>query len=277
MKSPGFPVRSTTLTDASLTYKQSVNLEISKDVLLNLGAFAANNGQHHSNHCDRGLHLVAGTKAVGEEDSMLLLTGQCNEEVQIRDYDMASRPMDRLRYLQELVAAWRKQFKTQNFASLVPTQKWQEEKRGFRFNDIIPLSYETKSKEKFYKLRTVVQVEPEGDGLMHTVRITHSLLRELLKAKRAEVKKVTKKMIRAPVQELMLNVPVEEQGGNVHVPTPSNDRGGTNKGRGRDATRQGCLPPSVAEGDYKNNGPGILVHLTKVHGAKYRALCSLVT
>ena len=38
-----------------------------EDFLLNLDVFAADHGQPQSIHCDRGLNLVAGAKAVGEE------------------------------------------------------------------------------------------------------------------------------------------------------------------------------------------------------------------
>ena len=37
-------------------------------------------------------------------------------------------------------ATWWEQFKIQNFASLVPTQKWQEEKRNMRIGNIVLLS-----------------------------------------------------------------------------------------------------------------------------------------
>ena len=67
-----------------------------------------------------------------------------------------------------------------------------------------------KSKAGTYRLRVVVQVKLEEDGLVRTVHVTFSLLRELPKAERVEFKGMTKKTIRVPVQRLVLIVPVEE-------------------------------------------------------------------
>ena len=105
----------------------------------------------------------------------MLVTGRCNVEFPIRDYDLATRPLYRLSYVQELVAAWWELFKVHNFSSLVPTQKWQEEKRNIRIGDIVLLSYETKSKAGTYRLGVVVEVELEQDGLVRTVLVTYSL------------------------------------------------------------------------------------------------------
>ena len=163
------------------------------------------------------------------------------------------------------MAAWWEQFKIQNFASLVPIQKWQEEKKNIRMDNIVLLSYETKSKAGSYRLGVVVEVELEEDGLVHTVHVTYSLLRELPKAERAEFKGITKKTIRVPVQRLVLILPVKEQDGNVYGTAPSDAKDEANENGKRIATTTTvCLPTSGAEGNYEMKGPGFPVHSTMV-------------
>ena len=193
----------------------------------------------------------------------MLLTGRCNEEIPIRDYDLTMRPLGRLHYVQELLAAWGEQFKVQNFSSRVPTQKWQEEKRNIRIGNIMLLSYETKSKAGTYRLGVVVEVELEEDGLVRTVFVTYSLLREVPEAERLEYKGITKKTIRVPVQRLVLIVPVEEQEGDVYGPDPSNAKIKACEDRKGVATSKGNFTPAGVEGVYEV-GSGDLVLNTKV-------------
>ena len=133
-----------------------------------------------------------------------------------------------------------------------------------RIGDIVLLSYETKSKADSYRLGVVVEFKLEEDSLVHTVHVTYSMLRELPKAKRAELKGITKKTICVPVQRLVLIV-VEEQDGGVYGTAPSDAKDEANEDRKRIAiTTTGRLPPSGAEGDNKRKGPGFPVHSTKV-------------
>ena len=109
-----------------------------------------------------------------------------------------------------------------------------------------------------------MQVKLEEDGLVRTVDVTYSLLRELPKTEGAEFKSVTNKTIRVPLQRLVLIVLVEEKEGNVYGPTPSNAKDRDSARRKSFATTKGCLPPSGAEGDYEKEDPGVLVEKTKV-------------
>ena len=167
----------------------------------------------------RPVYARYGPRGGGDPDYLtpitpnMLLTGRCNEEIPIRDYDMTSKPMARLVYVQELVAAWWEQFKCQNFSSLIPTSRWQEEKRNMCVGDIVLIYYSSKSKAGIYRLGKVVDVEVESDGLVHTVTVVYSLLRELPEKDRLKYKGVTKKKIRVAVQRVVLIVPVEEQQG----------------------------------------------------------------
>ena len=53
-------------------------------------------------------------------------------------------------------------------------------------------------------------VKVDEDGLVRTVKVSYSLLRELPEKDRLKYKGITKKMIEVAVQRLVLIVPVEE-------------------------------------------------------------------
>ena len=141
----------------------------------------------------------------------MLLTGRANTEIPVRDYDNTSNPLVRLEYVQRVVSEWWEQFKIQNFTSLVPTQRWQHERRSLRVGDVVLVQYSGKSSPGTYRLARVIRVEVDSvDGLVHTCVVMYSLLAELRQQDRYKYKGVTKKEIRVPVQRLVLILPVEE-------------------------------------------------------------------
>ena len=110
------------------------------------------------------------------------------------------------------MSEWWEQFKIQNFTSLVPTQKWQQERRNMRVGDVVLVQYTSKSSPGTYRLARVIEEEvDEVDGLVHTCTVVYSLLAELKKSDRAKYKGITKKRIRVAVQRLVLILPVEER------------------------------------------------------------------
>ena len=99
----------------------------------------------------------------------MLLTGRANIEIPVRDYDNTSNPLVRLEYVQRVVSEWWEQFKIQNFTSLVPTQRWQHERRNLRVGDVVLVQYSGKSSPGTYRLARVIRVEVDKvDGLVHT-------------------------------------------------------------------------------------------------------------
>ena len=141
----------------------------------------------------------------------MMLTGRAGCEIPIRDYETSSNPLIRLEYVQRVVQEWWDQFKVQNFTSLVPTQRWQRERRNICVGDVVLVHYTSKSFPGTYRLARVKQVEvDEVDGLVHTCTVVYSLLAELKPKDRAEYKGITKKELRVPVQRLVLILPIEE-------------------------------------------------------------------
>ena len=141
----------------------------------------------------------------------MMLTGRANTEIPIRDYDKSENLLVRLEYVQKVVSEWWDQFKIQNFSSLVPTQRWQLERRNIAVGDIVLVQYESKSSPGVYRLARVIKVEVDKmDGLVHTCVVMYSLLAELKPADRAKYKGITRKELRVPVQRLVLILPVEE-------------------------------------------------------------------
>lgn len=141
----------------------------------------------------------------------MMLTGRANTEIPIRDYDKSENLLVRLEYVQKIVSEWWDQFKIQNFSSLVPTQRWQLERRNIAVGDIVLVQYESKSSPEVYRLARGIKVEVDKmDGLVHTCVVMYSLLAELKPADRAKYKGITRKELRVPVQRLVLILPVEE-------------------------------------------------------------------
>lgn len=141
----------------------------------------------------------------------MLLTGRANVELPVKNYVASDKPLYRLQYVEECVSQWWQQFMSQNFSSLVPRQKWFSARRNMCVGDIVLIQYEGKSKPGSYRLGVVIAVEKDPDGLVRTVSVEYSLLSELPAGDRLLYKGVTKKRIRAPVQRLVLILPVEER------------------------------------------------------------------
>ena len=140
-----------------------------------------------------------GPRGFGDPDYLtpvtpnMLLTGRANTEIPIREYSLTSKPLARLEYIQELVAAWWQQYKDQNFSSFVPTQKWQEERRNMRIGDVVLIQYEDRSKPGTYRLGRVDSIKVNEDGLVRTVKVSYSLLRELLEKDRLKYKGINRR------------------------------------------------------------------------------------
>ena len=141
----------------------------------------------------------------------MLMTGRANTQIPVRDYDTSDRPLCRLRYVEESVAQWWQQYIVQNFASLVPRQKWYYQRRNFAVGDIVMIKYEGKCAPASYRLGVVTSVEVDSDGLVRTVEVEYSLLSELPAAERLLYKGITKKRLTVAVQRLVLILPVEER------------------------------------------------------------------
>ena len=127
------------------------------------------------------------------------------------NYLESDKPLYRLQYVQETVNQWWQQFMSQNFSSLVPRQKWFTQKRNMTVGDVVLIHYVGKSKPGDYRLGIVVEAEKDSDNLVRTVTVEYSILPGLSEDQRSSYEGITKKRIRAPVQRLVLILPVEEQ------------------------------------------------------------------
>ena len=63
-----------------------------------------------------------------------------------KEYIDTDEPLARLEYITELERLWWGQHKVQDFASLVPTQKWTEARRNMATGDVVLIQYATKAK-----------------------------------------------------------------------------------------------------------------------------------
>ena len=141
----------------------------------------------------------------------MLLTGRANTVLPIRNYSESDKPLFRLQYVEESISQWWNQFSTENFSSLIPRQKWFEERRNLAIGDIVLIRYEGKSKAGSYRLGVVREIEISRDGLVRTCEVEYSLLSDVPDSERHLYVGVKKKRIELPVQRLVLILPVEEQ------------------------------------------------------------------
>lgn len=141
----------------------------------------------------------------------MLLLARSGQDLPMREYEDTSDPLTRLSYVMELEKLWWNQHKTQDFASLIPTRKWTEAKRNMSPADIVLIQYNSVSKSGTYRLGRVILVEVDTDGLVRTCIVKYSLLQNLSGKEKLKYKGISWKMIRVPIQRLVLLVPVEEQ------------------------------------------------------------------
>ena len=71
----------------------------------------------------------------------MLLLGRSDCHQVPRHYEDTSNATERLAYVCEVEKAWWNQFRCQAFSSLVPTQKWDQEKRSICAGDVVLIHY----------------------------------------------------------------------------------------------------------------------------------------
>ena len=141
----------------------------------------------------------------------MMLIGRSRNNLPAKYYEDTCDAMSRLNYVSELERLWWGQHKVQDFMSLVPTQKWTEEKRNVQAGDIVLIQYSSISKSGEYRLGRIILVEVDEDNLVRTCIVKYSLVQHLYGKNREEYKGVTTKMIRLAIQRLVMIVPLEEQ------------------------------------------------------------------
>ena len=103
-----------------------------------------------------------------------------------------------LLYIQELEQVWWNQYKLQEFASLVPTYRWNETQRNMQPGDVVMISYSSMSKAGTYRTGRVILVEVDKDGLVRTCTVRYRLLPEM-PGNRKQAYKVKTKFLRTGV------------------------------------------------------------------------------
>ena len=154
----------------------------------------------------------------------MMLLGRANCDIPTRKYEDSSSSMARVAYVEEVVAAWWCQHKVQDFAGLVPTQKWREERRCMQKGDIVLIWYSSKSKAGDYRLGRIVWTEVDDDGLVRTVGVKYSLVQNLTEKEKLKYTGIKVKYLRTAVQRLVLIVPREEQDNFVDITKEEEER-----------------------------------------------------
>ena len=140
----------------------------------------------------------------------MLLTGRPSDTVPMKNYDQTDNPVVRMRYIEEAVAAWWRQWYQQHFQSLVPRQKWHQERRNVQVGDVVLIYYAKKTSPGSYRLGIVRKIFTSKDDLVRTAVCEYSLIRELTRQQRTAYTGITRKTITVPVQRLVIILPLEE-------------------------------------------------------------------
>ena len=132
----------------------------------------------------------------------MLLTGRSGVDLPAREYYDEKIPSRRLAHRQETENSWWRQWSVQCFDSLLPTQAWNQKKRGVRPGDIVLVSYQDKSKTGTFRLGRVESVEVDKDGLVRTCTVQYRIVRADLPMEdmRIYFKGLAFKSLRVPVQ-----------------------------------------------------------------------------
>ena len=143
----------------------------------------------------------------------MLLTGRSGINLPSREYSDEKSPLKRLIYKEELELTWWNKWKVQCFDSLIPSKKWQEEKRNMKVGDVVLIKYESKSKAGVYRLGIIEEVEVDEDGLVRSCVVGYRLVRSDMPKEdlRFYYKGLKVKRIRVGVQRLCLILPFEER------------------------------------------------------------------
>ena len=162
---------------------------------------------------DRMNNRPIGLKSLTEHDLVpltpnCLLLGRTSTQVAVHD-DLVEDYPKRLRYCQELLQFWRREFEKQVFFNLLPYQKYKDTKRyaNIQVGDVCLLTYPGKIQETSRYCR-VDSVHPDGDGVVRNVTI---LLRSRNTREKLMLYKTRKPMkMVVGVQRLVLICPSEE-------------------------------------------------------------------
>merc|ERR1711888_36416 len=99
----------------------------------------------------------------------------------------------------------------QHFQSLVPRQKWHQERRNIQIGDVVLIYYANKTSPGSYRLGIVREIHTSKDDLVRTAVVEYSIIRELTRQQRDAYAGITRKKLTVPIQRLVLIVPREEQ------------------------------------------------------------------
>ena len=104
---------------------------------------------------------------------------------------------------------WWQQWLTQVLSHLVPYRRWKIEFRPLRIGDIVLVNYDRKLKKPEYKLAKILDVHPDGHGIVRTVTV--GLRRSNVREKSLPYVGKPLERMKIGVQRLAVVCPIEEQ------------------------------------------------------------------
>ena len=207
-----------------------------------------------------------GVRSFSEDDIVALtpndlLLQRARDNLGDLEFDTTDNLTRRQETMKELEDIWWKQWFTQVLPHLAPYKRWKHEFRSPRVGDIVLVNYDKKLKKAEYKLGRIIQVHPDGHGVVRTVTVA---IRRTTRREPAATY-VTRPLdeIQLGVQRMAVIYPIEDQNSDV-------DQGGIGAIRDEEGVR--VEEDSVSIGEDMVDGEGV-----RIGAVRFEDLCGRVT
>ena len=137
-----------------------------------------------------------------------LLLGTSNDDAPPIDYDDTDSLTARLAFVSNVYKTWWRCWYQQVLPTLVPCKKWKTEKRNLEVGDIVFMYYPSNILDD-YRLAKVIEVFPDKDELVRTVRVCYRKKDKREDTHSYKPKQLTEEIV--SVQRLSVLLPVSEQ------------------------------------------------------------------
>ena len=137
-----------------------------------------------------------------------LLLGTTDENAPPFQYDESDNLTARLAYIASVYKCWWQAWYDQVLPTLIPCKKWKTESRNLEVNDIVFLWYPSSIQDE-YRLAKVVEVMPDENGRVRTVRIAYRKRDKREKTLPYKPKQLVEEIV--SVQRLSVLLPASEQ------------------------------------------------------------------
>ena len=137
-----------------------------------------------------------------------LLLGSTSDDAPPMNYDDSDKLTARLAFVSEVYRTWWRKWYEQVLPTLVPCKKWKDKQKNLEVGDVVFMYYPSSLLDD-YRLARVVEVFPDKQGLVRTVRVCYRKKDKRDKTLPFKPKQLTEELV--AVQRLSVLLPASEQ------------------------------------------------------------------